>query len=67
MIKDHIESIGCTLEELKISETDSKIDKEEKKNHNDPEVDEDFFKQIDAIASSTTHKIGEKPLIIVDA
>jgi Ni,Fe-hydrogenase maturation factor len=30
-------------------------------------VDEDFFKQIDQLAYSTTHKIGEKPLIIVDA
>lgn len=35
--------------------------------HNDPTVDEDFFKQIDQLAYSTTHKIGEKPLIIVDA
>jgi hypothetical protein len=30
-------------------------------------VDEDFFKQIDQLAYSTTQKIGEKPLVIVDA
>jgi hypothetical protein len=30
-------------------------------------MEEDFFKQIDLHASSTTHKVGEKPLIIIDA
>lgn len=68
ILRDHLESIGCTFEDLRRthSEVISDTNGEEVK-HNDPNIDEDFFKQIDLLSSSTTHKIGEKPLIIVDA
>jgi Zc3h12a-like Ribonuclease NYN domain len=40
---------------------------EEAKVARDEQADEDFFKQIDQIATSTAQSQGEKPLVIVDA
>jgi hypothetical protein len=63
-----LESIGCTYEELKRSQSErfNENGDEEMKSSSQMETDEDFFKEIDSIATASQKK-GEKPLIIVDA
>ena len=47
LLRDHLESIGCTFEDLRRIHSEANLQDQEEVKHNDPNVDEDFFKLID--------------------
>lgn len=44
LLREHLESIGCTIEDLRRAQSESNLNPDEESKHNDPVVDEDFFK-----------------------
>ncbi|CDW86913.1 UNKNOWN [Stylonychia lemnae] len=64
ILKDHLELIKCTFEDLKHNSSSSS----DEKNDSSEEIkeSEDFFSQIDQI-SRVNQRVDQKPMIIVDA